>query len=656
LADTLNRFFDSTKTTEPKARVLKKWPTSYRLLGSLIFHLRSTADLVALGFKDVPIHYPSPPASPANKDGFDQGEVPPHSAEQDDTESLFVESRYDALGITTGTRQQKVFPPSESSQQSLLEILTQNSGQGANNTPKAANHGLTQEENQTAIKTEERDSQSSSRLSPDLLIGPVIEQDRDGARAFQCHDSQSPKSSGRSVMSEGSLVLGRKSDPCPRQHGPVLHGMRTNPAHRAYLERSSTEETNSQSSSFSEHDERPAIYEHVAQNSNSMHHPLQQMVRNETRVSSQPAATSIIHGLAGHKTTRHRSLDCVDRTPAAVAALIARPLNEEYMDVSDRAPNFESMSERGKYGRTQEIEHEPEFPVRTRPENLVVHKQTTVMKGKSDLLSTQRVEEASISGKPTKEVDNSLLNPDLANVQLSKTHSNTSAQLELSGRIRELSAAPSESHKSVATEVAGEEEIEATRLKCSQLSSHTSDDIPLSTSGHFVAQQLRQSIEPRTPQSTLRRSIESPVLSPRSPFTNAQEGSGFTPVKPAAQAGRQWQESPLSKYPLSKEPPTQSPLTDSNRLFGPGGILASPVPGKRKADLIGGSSATSTPSRKTQLSPAFKNPAESERHMNAAKARLAAAERQKQMLHEQLKAIRMAQEVGQWYVISHWKC
>jgi len=317
-------------------------------LGSLIFHLRSTVDLTVLGFKNVPIYYPSLPASLANEDGFKQGELPPHSAEQGNTDCLFVESRYDSLGITTGTRQQKTFSPSGSSQQSLLEILTQNSGKGANNTPKAANHGLTQEEIQTAIKTEERNSQCSSRSSSDLPIDPIVEQDRGRAHApYICHDSESLKSSGRSVVSDGSPVLGRKSDLRPQQHGPALHGMRTNPAHRAYLERSSTEETHSQSSPFSERDERPTIYEHAAQNSASMHHPLQRMVRNEIRVSSQPATTSIIRGWAGNNTTRHRSLDCADRTPAAVAALIARPLNDEYMDVSDRKVNFESMSERG---------------------------------------------------------------------------------------------------------------------------------------------------------------------------------------------------------------------------------------------------------------------------------------------------------------------
>lgn len=272
------------------------------------------------------------------------------------------------------------------------------------------------------------------------------------------------------------------------------------------------------------------------------------------------------------------------------------------------------------------------------------------------MLGTQRMEEANISGNTAKEVGNSLLNPDLAEIQLPKTHSNAPTQLELPGHVQELSNAPSESHKSVATEVAGGEEIEATRLKCSQSSSYISHNTPLSTSDHFVAQQLRQSIEPCTPQSTLRRNIESPAVGPRIPFINAQEGSGFTPVKPAAHARRDWQESPLSKNPLSKESPTQSPLANSNRLFGPGGILASPVSGKRKVDLISGSSTISTPSRKTQISPAFKNPAESERYMNAAKARLATAERQKQMLHEQLKAIQMAQEVGLWHVVSHWKC
>jgi hypothetical protein len=622
----ITRFTDKTLCAKKaKERALTKREGQYEVVGSLQFNLRSTADLRSLGFENVPVYYPTPPATaeneqtPASKAKALEATSPePDNEESEGTSvGLFVKggSPDPFVGNSGSTKPQNKGISSRRNSQPTpkIQVVIPQSPQAGSKKAKLPPTSTNPKE-ALVVDVDDEEVPETHLQNPLPSTLESIQEPKSSISRKESMDpvkkflsgALSPQLQGikKSTVKVEPIDLDTPSNAVGSKKGPTLPGLKGAPAHQAWLERGSTQADSSRASSLGP-DERSQISQDDIPGGNK----IANKVLEELRQSSQPPQeTSPMDRSVDENATRHLSNEPkpTSKPPALMPVGVESEVVAHGMEKMQIAsPDFSKENVQKFLGHPRAV-IDPQ-----QNENQTIATSLVSSQTSSDPMPKDFVQPNS------SHAENSIITRDTMNAFL--THLNTRQNPPTSNPPK-LTRGPSVAPSEAPTEVATEEEMEPARKKSSELALSKSQGTATIEQGAFP--NLSQFTDPRTPDNPARSSIETPfarsVIGATAGITEqGSEGEG------------------MSKTLFPNTPFRSSPTQASDpRRF----INFSAE--KRKAGSISGSPDRDIVKRprKTVLSPASLSSPNSQRRILAAQARLAAAERNKQKLKEEYEA------------------
>jgi hypothetical protein len=253
-----NSFIESTKLGKKQRdkmdEIHKRNPEDYSFFATFVFSLQSTASLTTLGFKDVPTYTPTPPPAKPPKTKKSKKSVQAEADDEDEPEDDGAsEGEEPKKKEKKPEPKQDPEPKSKSKPQPKASELKSKKSKALLSTfgPQPAGfdilNSLFPPKPKVPMSKEAGKSLSFSRS--EMFSGELpVQQAVDDAPASSFNtDSQPIKYTDPVTEENSNKVKAKVADDKTQQKGLLLHGEIGGPAHRAFLARGSTQDTESQS-------------------------------------------------------------------------------------------------------------------------------------------------------------------------------------------------------------------------------------------------------------------------------------------------------------------------------------------------------------------------------------------------------------------------